>query len=596
MEKMPYQDAASADAVVSAVPPPGVARPATNDWRSGLPTLTGSLVTLRELRAERRAVAVRRADDRRGHAVHLAAAGDGRGVRAVHRVDAPAARGRPVRLLRGRAARLRHRDRPVPGALARAGVRHRRVGLRDRVGVLGHRRLRRRRAAGDRRSRSTTLGAHRLEARAALANGRGNGRCASWARCAKAILRKSFLRHGEYHDQALWTILADEWRERAARRRLARESTNINGGHGCPRLRLRSSARADRAGAAAPSAAAARLLHLDRASGAIVHTHVSARCPTSCAPGDLLVVNNTRVFPGAAARPPRSERRRRRVPAGPSIGRSDRGPTRRQTPDPTAELWEALVHPGQKLKPGARVVFEGVAHRSTARSSSAASSAGASSACGPTTGRRRRGGGRDRPHAAAAVHQARRSRRRSRALSDRLRAARAARSPRRPPACTSRPQLTAALARARRRDRRDHAARRLRHVSADPRRPRRGPSPRSRSATRSAPTPPPPINARAAPRAAASSPSARRRRARSRRSARAHDGAIVAGPRRRPICSSIPAFEFRIVGGLLTNFHLPQSSLLMLVSAFAGRERVRAAYRCGDRASATGSTATATRC
>jgi S-adenosylmethionine:tRNA ribosyltransferase-isomerase len=39
-----------------------------------------------------------------------------------------------------------------------------------------------------------------------------------------------------------------------------------------------------------------------------------------------------------------------------------------------------------------------------------------------------------------------------------------------------------------------------------------------------------------------------------------------------------PGFAFRVIGGLLTNFHLPKSSLLMLVAAFAGRERVLAAY------------------
>lgn len=41
----------------------------------------------------------------------------------------------------------------------------------------------------------------------------------------------------------------------------------------------------------------------------------------------------------------------------------------------------------------------------------------------------------------------------------------------------------------------------------------------------------------------------------------------------------VPGFQFRVVDAMVTNFHLPESTLLLLVSAFAGREQVLAAYR-----------------
>lgn len=55
-------------------------------------------------------------------------------------------------------------------------------------------------------------------------------------------------------------------------------------------------------------------------------------------------------------------------------------------------------------------------------------------------------------------------------------------------------------------------------------------------------------------------------------------GQVAAGPGWTNIFIT-PGFGFRGVGAMLTNFHLPRSTLLMLVSAFAGRKRILSAYR-----------------
>ena len=60
--------------------------------------------------------------------------------------------------------------------------------------------------------------------------------------------------------------------------------------------------------------------------------------------------------------------------------------------------------------------------------------------------------------------------------------------------------------------------------------------------------------------------------------AAAQEGEIIAGPGETEIFI-LPGFRFRTADCLITNFHLPKSTLLMLVSAFAGMDNIRGAYR-----------------
>ena len=55
------------------------------------------------------------------------------------------------------------------------------------------------------------VGAHRLEARVALQNGRGNGALRKLGAVQEGILRRSMRRRGEYCDQVLWSMLKEDW-------------------------------------------------------------------------------------------------------------------------------------------------------------------------------------------------------------------------------------------------------------------------------------------------------------------------------------------------------------------------------------------------
>jgi S-adenosylmethionine:tRNA ribosyltransferase-isomerase len=106
----------------------------------------------------------------------------------------------------------------------------------------------------------------------------------------------------------------------------------------------------------APTRGASRLLVLDRANGAIEHRAFSD-LPDYLRAGDVLVLNNTRVFPARLLG--------RREPSGGAVeflllapvSRGEHG-AHGESPAPASQVWSALIKSGQKLRLGARVVFE----------------------------------------------------------------------------------------------------------------------------------------------------------------------------------------------------------------------------------------------
>ena len=212
MEKMPYQSHLEPTPTLSALQPPPTA---ASGWRTGLPCLTGNLVSLRELRA--------------GDAPALFSALSSEQVTKF--ISPPPATVDGFERFINWATRQRESGQYVCFAV----VPH---GSETAIGIYQIRSLEP--AFGSAEwgfalaaefwgagifvegaklvvdFAFQVLGVHRLEARAALKNGRGNSALRKLGAVQEGVLRRSFLRNGEYLDQALWTILREEWMQAKA--------------------------------------------------------------------------------------------------------------------------------------------------------------------------------------------------------------------------------------------------------------------------------------------------------------------------------------------------------------------------------------------
>jgi RimJ/RimL family protein N-acetyltransferase len=208
MEKMPFRDQMVTNMQTM------VARSTettTSDWKQALPVLTGSMVTLRELRLS----------DASSLLAMLS-------TEEVARFISP-----PPTTIKGfeRFIAWTHRERAAGDYACFAVVPH---GMDTAIGIFQVRQLE---PGFGTAEWGFALGSgfwgtgmfmdgarlvidfafdviqtHRLEARAAILNGRGNGALRKLGAMQEGILRKSFLRNGEYLDQALWTILDEDWK------------------------------------------------------------------------------------------------------------------------------------------------------------------------------------------------------------------------------------------------------------------------------------------------------------------------------------------------------------------------------------------------
>lgn len=304
-----------------------------------------------------------------------------------------------------------------------------------------------------------------------------------------------------------------------------------------------------------------RLLVLERASGAIrAHGRV-ADLPELLSPGDLLVTNDTRVFPARLLG--------RRDPSGGAVEclllrRLDR------------ERWEALVHPGQKLKPGKLMVFEGpgmVLHGEILERHFH----------GRRTIRLWAEGGLDAEPVIDAIghiplppyiHRSdeREDRERYQTVFARARGSVAA--------PTAGLHFTSELL-----DRLEargvERAEVTLHVGYGTFKPVHAEHVEEHRVDEEVYD----IPEEAAARIERARRGGRRVIAVGTTTTRALEAAAIEGRGRVTAGRAAtglfiyPGFDFQVIGGLFTNFHLPRSSLLMLVSAFAGRERVLAAYQ-----------------